>query len=36
MVEPGLVYGNDWRPDENTDRDSAWHTFYCGGVGRKQ
>lgn len=35
LVEPGLVYANDWHPDVNTDRNSAWHTFYCGGIGRK-
>ena len=35
LVEPGLVYANDWRPDEDTETDSPWHTFYCGGVGRK-
>jgi hypothetical protein len=35
MVEPGLLYANDWRPDEHTDTDSEWHTFYAAGVGRK-
>jgi hypothetical protein len=35
LVEPGLVYANDWRADEHTETNSAWHTFYCGGVGRK-
>jgi S-adenosyl methyltransferase len=35
LVEPGLVYANEWRPDEDTETDSPWHTFYCGGVGRK-
>ena len=35
MVEPGLVYANDWRPDGHTAVDSEWHTFYCGGIGRK-
>jgi hypothetical protein len=35
MVEPGLVYANDWRPDGHTSRDSSWHTFNCGGIGRK-
>jgi hypothetical protein len=35
MVEPGLVYANDWRPDGQTPKDSPWHTFYTAGVGRK-
>jgi hypothetical protein len=35
MVEPGLTYANDWRPDGHTPADSPWHTFYAGGVGRK-
>lgn len=35
LVEPGFVYANDWRPDKDTERDSVWHTFYCGGIGRK-
>lgn len=35
LVEPGLVYTNDWRPEENTDRESPWHTFLCAGVARK-
>ena len=35
MVEPGLVYLNDWRPDAKTERESRWHTFLCAGVGRK-
>jgi hypothetical protein len=35
MVEPGLVYANDWHPDRNTAVDSQWHTFLSGGVGRK-
>jgi SAM-dependent methyltransferase len=35
LVEPGLVYANDWRPDDEIEKDSPWHTFYCGGVGRK-
>lgn len=35
MVEPGLVYANDWHPDDETEIDSQWHTFYCGGIGRK-
>jgi S-adenosyl methyltransferase len=35
LVDPGLVYANDWRPDENAENDSPWHTSYCGGVGRE-
>jgi hypothetical protein len=35
LVEPGLTYANDWRPDGHTPADSPWHTFYAGGVGRK-
>lgn len=35
LVEPGLVYANEWRPDADTSRDTAWHTFNCGGIGRK-
>lgn len=35
MVEPGLVYANDWHPDVNTEKSSSWHTFYCGGIGKK-
>jgi hypothetical protein len=35
MVEPGLVYANDWRPDEYTAVDGPVHTLYAAGVGRK-
>ncbi|WP_308283304.1 SAM-dependent methyltransferase [Pseudonocardia nigra] len=35
LVEPGLVYANDWRPDEHTPTDSPVHTLYAGGIGRK-
>jgi SAM-dependent methyltransferase len=35
MVEPGLVYANDWRPDERTPAESPTHTLYAGGIGRK-
>lgn len=35
LVEPGFVYANDWRPDEDTPTDSEWRTFMCGGLGRK-
>jgi len=35
MVEPGLVYANDWRPDGQTLTDSPTHTLYAAGIGRK-
>jgi SAM-dependent methyltransferase len=35
LVEPGLVYANDWRPDEHTPTDGPVHTLYAGGIGRK-
>jgi hypothetical protein len=35
MVEPGLVYANDWRPDDLTPTDSPVHTLYAAGIGRK-
>jgi hypothetical protein len=35
MIEPGLVYANDWRPDEYTPADSPVHTLYAAGVARK-
>lgn len=35
LVEPGLVYGNDWRPDADTPDDSPAHALLAGGVGRK-
>ena len=35
MVEPGLVYVNDWRPDATTPADSAVHTLHVAGIGRK-
>ncbi len=35
MVEPGLVYANDWRPDDQTPTNSPAHTLYAGGIGRK-
>jgi hypothetical protein len=35
LVEPGLVYANDWRPDGHTAVHSPWHTFLTGGIGRK-
>jgi hypothetical protein len=36
LVDPGLVYAADWRPDETTkDRDNPWLTVLAGGAGRK-
>jgi SAM-dependent methyltransferase len=35
LVEPGLVYANDWRPDEFTRAGSPVHTLYAGGIGRR-
>jgi SAM-dependent methyltransferase len=35
MVEPGLVYANDWRPDEYTAIDGPVHTLHAGGIGRR-
>jgi SAM-dependent methyltransferase len=35
LVEPGLVYANDWRPDEFTLAESPVRTLYAGGIGRK-
>ncbi len=35
LVEPGLVYVNDWRPDAETPTDSPTHTLHVAGVGRK-
>lgn len=35
LVEPGLTYANDWRPDDRTPTDSPTHTLYAAGIGRK-
>jgi SAM-dependent methyltransferase len=35
LVEPGLVYANDWRPDEYTPAEGPVHTLYAGGIGRR-
>jgi hypothetical protein len=35
MLEPGLVYGNDWHPDELTPADSPVHTLFSAGMARK-
>jgi hypothetical protein len=35
LVEPGLVYVNDWRPDADTPTDSPAHTLHVAGIGRK-
>jgi SAM-dependent methyltransferase len=36
LVEPGLVYANDWHPDEETPVDSAVHTLFAAAMGRKR
>lgn len=36
LVEPGLVYANDWHPDATTPTDSPVHTLYAGAIGRKE
>lgn len=35
LVEPGVVYANDWMPDDRTPTNSPTHTLYAGGIGRK-
>lgn len=35
LVEPGLVYANDWHPDAKTPTDSPTHTLYAAGIGKK-
>jgi hypothetical protein len=35
MVEPGLVYANDWKPDHLTSAESRVHTLYAAGVARR-
>jgi SAM-dependent methyltransferase len=35
LVEPGLVYVDDWRPDAETPVDSPVRTLHVAGVGRK-
>jgi hypothetical protein len=35
MVEPGLVYVNDWRPDKPGQERNAVHALQGGGIGRK-
>ena len=35
MVEPGLTYAHDWRPDEETPVDSPVHTLHSGGIGHR-
>jgi SAM-dependent methyltransferase len=35
LVEPGLVYANDWRPDALTATESPVRTLYAAGIGRK-
>jgi hypothetical protein len=35
MVAPGLVYANDWHPDQSTPTESPVHTLYAAGIGRR-
>jgi len=35
MVEPGLVRSHDWRPDQNTPRNSPTYNLIAAGLGRK-
>ncbi|OLT21578.1 hypothetical protein BJF78_08160 [Pseudonocardia sp. CNS-139] len=35
LVEPGLVYANDWRPDGHPSSDDSYATLLTGAVGRK-
>jgi SAM-dependent methyltransferase len=35
LVNPGFVLANDWRPDDDTPKDSPVHRLYAGGVARK-
>lgn len=35
LVEPGLVYASEWRPDADTPADSPSHSLYAGALGRK-
>jgi S-adenosyl methyltransferase len=35
LIEPGLVYANDWRPDPRTAAHSPAHTLLAGAVGRR-
>jgi hypothetical protein len=33
MVEPGLTYADDWRPDEETPEEGPVHTLHSAGIG---
>jgi hypothetical protein len=35
LLDPGLVYANDWRPDAASPRDSPSHRLYAGALGRR-
>lgn len=35
LVEPGLVFANEWKPDQHSPRESPVHRLYVGAVGRK-
>jgi hypothetical protein len=35
LLEPGLVYANDWRPDDETPKNSPVHRLAAAGLARK-
>jgi hypothetical protein len=35
MVEPGLVYANEWRPTDPTKAEGMWATVLVAGLGKK-
>ncbi|GAA1240586.1 SAM-dependent methyltransferase [Pseudonocardia aurantiaca] len=35
MVEPGLVYANEWRPTDPTKAEGPWATVLVAGLGKK-
>lgn len=35
LIEPGLVYANDWHPDDLTPKNSPVHTLFAAVLGRK-
>jgi hypothetical protein len=34
IIEPGLVYADEWRPDEHLREVTQEHTLMCAGIGR--
>jgi hypothetical protein len=34
LVEPGLVYADEWQPDDHLREASREHTLMCAGIGR--